>query len=729
MASKNFDLSKIAWPASRLGELIENLARKSKLISRPGKLPQPPKSTFNSDLQAMGRWIDTASGYLGLEAEPVDMLYGGVEQLIRVGGPAILRLPKSSEGNEPHLVGLLKGSSRRCTILCPDLKVRSYGIETIRSAICSPYEEHLKEEVDQLLTDAGVPEQRRQRARTAILREQLGQVRLDAGWLLRLSPGTNLNRQFRTLGVYRPVFILLTMFLFQQLLAIASWIVIGRGIFQGHFDLAWLFAWVILLLSTIPVQLIVNDAQSELSMNAGTIFKQRLMYGTLNLEPEEIRHQGMGQFLGRVMESEAVEMLALSGGFNALLSIIELILAMVILSRGAGGNLHALMLAVWVLFTLVIFWQYFRISRAWAEAYREMTNDLAENMVGHRTRLAQQEASSWHTEEDQSLERYLELSEDMDRIGIVLNAVTTRGWIIVGVAGIAIPFISGSPSTQSLAISLGGVLLASQALNMLASGSQSLINLLNAWQQVGPLFNAANRPREIPPPGFAGIPTDRSSPTGEFRDNLTDRTNGHLVIQAKDLVFRYVKSGKPVIEDCSLQVESGERLLLEGPSGGGKSTLAALLTGLRSPDSGSLLLLGFDRKILGGEEWRRRVVMAPQFQENYVFSETFAFNLLMGRRWPPLPEDLEEAELVCRELGLGEVLDRMPSGLQQMLGENGWQLSHGERSRLYIARTLLQKAEMIILDESFGALDPENLNRSLRCVLERAPTLLVIAHP
>ena len=101
----------------------------------------------------------------------------------------------------------------------------------------------------------------------------------------------------------------------------------------------------------------------------------------------------------------------------------------------------------------------------------------------------------------------------------------------------------------------------------------------------------------------------------------------------------------------------------------------------------------------------------------------------MGRNWPPKPGDLEEAETICRELGLGEVLDRMPSGFQQMVGESGWQLSHGERSRLYIPRTLLQKSDVMILDESFGALDPENLFRSLSTVLRRAPALLVIAHP
>jgi ATP-binding cassette subfamily B protein len=64
-----------------------------------------------------------------------------------------------------------------------------------------------------------------------------------------------------------------------------------------------------------------------------------------------------------------------------------------------------------------------------------------------------------------------------------------------------------------------------------------------------------------------------------------------------------------------------------------------------------------------------------------------------------------------------------------MVGEGGWQLSHGERSRLYIARALLQQADLIILDESFAALDPLNLERALQCVFRRAPALLVIAHP
>ena len=215
----------------------------------------------------------------------------------------------------------------------------------------------------------------------------------------------------------------------------------------------------------------------------------------------------------------------------------------------------------------------------------------------------------------------------------------------------------------------------------------------------------------------------------ESRSRSPYRTNAPVVLEARDLSFRYREGGEPVLRGCSLQIREGDRLLLEGASGGGKSTLASLLTGLRAPASGLLLLGGLDRPTLGARGWRRRVAAAPQFHENHVLTGTFAFNLLMGRQWPPSPQDLSEAETVCRELGLGDLLNRMPAGLLQMVGETGWQLSHGERSRLFLARALLQGAAMVILDESFGALDPETLRQCLRCTLDRAATLLVIAHP
>ena len=87
-----------------------------------------------------------------------------------------------------------------------------------------------------------------------------------------------------------------------------------------------------------------------------------------------------------------------------------------------------------------------------------------------------------------------------------------------------------------------------------------------------------------------------------------------------------------------------------------------------------------------------------------------------------------EAEELCQRLGLGPLLRRMPADLQQQVGETGWQLSHGERSRIFLARALLQGADMIILDESFAALDPENLGKSLEVVLGTRATVVAIEH-
>jgi ATP-binding cassette subfamily B protein len=290
---------------------------------------------------------------------------------------------------------------------------------------------------------------------------------------------------------------------------------------------------------------------------------------------------------------------------------------------------------------------------------------------------------------------------------------------VLGLLGLAPVFVSGRSAPAALAIGLGGTLLAYRALQKLAVGLLHLTGAAIAWQQMVPLVTAATRAEADGAPGA----------TLAVAPHTSNGTDAPPLVEAHDVVFRYRERGAPVLQGCSLSIHTGDRLLLAGPSGGGKSTLAALLTSLRPPEAGLLLCRGVDLQTLGADGWRQHIVAAPQFHDNYVLTGTFAFNLLLGCNWPPRPADVQEAEAVCRELGLGDLLDRMPAGLWQMVGETGWQLSHGERSRLYIARALLQRADMVILDESFAALDPETLQRAMHCVLARATTVLVIAHP
>ncbi len=700
------------WPASRLGEAIEILVQKAGFTFTPGEVPVPPDNLDQADDETIDEWVGFVSERLSVEAEPVESTYPEIGQMIRGAGPAVLRVPCPGA----WFLILLKGGPRNVCLIAPDISVHRVRPEAVRDALTHELEEPLSEYVDRVLDSAGVAEDRRPHAKKAILHEQLCTARIRGCWILCLAPDAPVLALFRHARLFRYLGATVCIYIISQLFTFLNWWVVGKGVFQGFFERAWLLAWALLLFTTVPFSLLNMWVQSLMSIGAGTVFKQRLLYGAMQLDPEETRHQGAGQFLGRIMESEGLNAMVLGGGFAALFAIIQLFMAIGVLSMGTGGWLNTLPLLGWMLAAFLICWKYYGYTRRWTENYREMTNDLVERMVGHRTRLAQENHEHWHADEDQYTDRYFKLSQQMDRLGIYLSAFISRGWLIAGLGGVAYAFVSAPESPVKMAISLGGIMLASQALNSFVQGFMSIVGVKMAWEQAGPIFKAAARPRE----SASLLSSDFSRGVGH---------EGQPVLLAKDIVFRYRDHGRYVLRDCSLKIHQGDRMLLEGPSGGGKSTLAAILAGLRVPESGLLLLQGFDRQTIGPDEWRKRVVAAPQFHENHVFTETFSFNLLMGRRWPPLPQDFEEAEIICRELGLGELLDRMPAGFQQMVGESGWQLSHGERSRLYIARALLQQADVMILDESFAALDPENLYRALRCVLKRAPSLVVIAHP
>jgi ATP-binding cassette subfamily B protein len=603
-------------------------------------------------------------------------------------------------------------------LLGPDLVVHSVSVAALCAACRRDVEAPLLAEVEQVLEAAGVSRRRWPRARHTMLGERLSGIRLGDCWVLRLPAEASFWQQMVQAHVPCYLLGLLAAHATQYLCWLLAWGLLGRGALQGRLEPAWLIAWGLLLLTLIPLRLWSTWIQGRLALGVGGLLKIRLLAGALHLAPEEIRHQGAGQFFGRTLEAEAVEALALSGGLLGLLTGIEVVMAALVLGSGAGGWLQVSLLLAWLGLTGSLGWHFLRQRRRWTVARLTMTHALVERMVGHRTRLAQEAARSWHVGEDQELASYLVVSRRLDRAAAILIALIPRGWLVIGLLGLVPTMLAGHATTVTMAVGVGGTLLAYEACKKFAMGLGHLAGAMLAWHHVAPLFAAATRPQVATPPAYAIAPEE---PMEQGRDAS--------LLEAHALVFRHGGRGAPILQECSLQMRTGDRLLVEGPSGGGKSTLVSLLTGLRQPESGLLLLGGLDLPTLGAAGWRHRVVAAPQFHDNYLFAGTLAFNLLMGRRWPPQPADLRAAEALCRALELGPLLDRMPAGLWQIVGETGWQLSHGERSRLYIARALLQDAAVLILDESFAALDPETLHHVQQCVLEHAPTLMVIAHP
>ena len=493
---------------------------------------------------------------------------------------------------------------------------------------------------------------------------------------------------------------------------IAAWWLLGRAALQGQLDASWLAAWTLALFTLVPLQLVALWLQGRVAISVAALLKQRLLYGAFGLEPEEIRREGAGHLLGRVIEAETVESLALGGGFTALLAALELFITACVLV--VASPLLAVLLVAWTGIAAALAWVFFRRRLHWVRLRIGLTHDLIEGMIGHRTRIAQLRPSEWHRGEDEALERYVHASSSMDRAAVSLLAIVPRGWILVGLCGLAPTFVAGEgagASAPALAIGLGGILLGFKAFHRLTAGVWNLAGAAIGWRQTAPIFAAATRRRSQPI-----APVSRADAKS-------------VVLDATDLRFTHAGRPQPVLRGCTLSLSAGERVILQGPSGCGKSTLASLLSGLRLPQSGLLLADGLDRHTIGFDGWRRRVVLVPQFHENHLALGSIAFNLLMGAEWPASEDGFARAERVLRELGLGDTLDRMPSGLLQTIGETGWQLSHGERSRVFLARALLQQPDVLILDESFAQLDPENMHLALDAVVSRGNAVLLIAHP
>jgi ATP-binding cassette subfamily B protein len=706
--------SEITWPADRLGEALEALGRRCGLGMRSATV-EPAPARVAAEGEGLERWIEAAAGWLGLEAEPVEVPYDEVEQFLGKAGPALLRIPGDSGGRFLVLVG---GDRRRVRVLTPALAQTHLAVETLREALCREVEAPVEGVVEAMLAGAGVRGQRANQARRAVLRQLLATTRVGGCWLVGSGASAGLATQVRQGGLLRWLVALLGAHTCASGLWVLSWWLLGWMTLEGRLDRGWFAAWLLVLGTLVPFQLLASWAGGQLALRAGALLRRRLLLGALHLQPDEIRHLGTGHLLGRVLESEAIESVAVTGGLLGLTAVVELVLAGFVLGAGAGSWGHVALLVGLVAATAWLVLGYYRYRSRWTEDRLAITNDLVERMIGHRTRLAQEARGHWNEGEDQALERYLDVSRQLDGRVIVLYLVA-RGWLIVGLVGCALAFIAGDRTSTALAVAVGGVVLAARALAKLVEGLDNLLGAAIGWSRLQLFWQATKRREPVGAPGLAILGPATEQPC----------RNGSPLLDARDLAFHYGDRPQPVFQGAGVQIWPGDRLLLEGPSGSGKSTLAAVLAGCRLPSSGLLLLGGLDRETIGAAGWRRRVVLAPSFHENHVLTETFAFNLLMGRRWPPGPADLEEAERVCRALDLGPLLERMPAGLQQLVGETGWQLSHGEKSRLYIARAVLQGADLVILDESFAALDPQTLRSTLSCVLERVGTVLVIAHP
>ena len=341
------------------------------------------------------------------------------------------------------------------------------------------------------------------------------------------------------------------------------------------------------------------------------------------------------------------------------------------------------------------------------EAESAMTSTLQENLSGMRV------VRAFGREEHESRRfsahagRFADLQE---RLISLLAIYWSLSDLLCGIQ-IALPLFAGATWVARGEMSVGALyaFMAWTAL-LIFPVRQMGRTLTDAGKAVVSMQRIAEvlaAPREADPPASARLP----APEWKGR------------IEIRGLVFRHGE-GRPVLDGIDLDVEPGQVVALVGPPGCGKSTIVSLLLRLHDPTSGTIRIDGTDVTRLPRATVRRAI--ATVLQDPFLYSRTVGHNVRVGRSHATSEEIEEAARAAC----IHDAIAAFPDGYDTIVGERGVTLSGGQRQRVVIARTLLEEAPILVLDDALSAVDTRTEARIREAIAARRGrrTCVVIAH-
>lgn len=222
------------------------------------------------------------------------------------------------------------------------------------------------------------------------------------------------------------------------------------------------------------------------------------------------------------------------------------------------------------------------------------------------------------------------------------------------------------------------------------------------------------------------------APSGDIEATPAPSEKSQWSVGGVSVAFNQVTFSYParpetrILHGLDLQIQRGQFAGLVGPSGAGKSTIISLVERLYKPQSG-MIEIGGRNIAYGDDSFRHDIAYVPQ--QSVMFDETIRFNLTLGAR-PGQSVSHDELEEACKLANIHETIMELPDGYDSQCGPNGDRLSGGQKQRLAIARALVRKPKLLLLDESTSALDAES-ERLLQDGLMKAinnMTVIAIAH-
>ena len=393
------------------------------------------------------------------------------------------------------------------------------------------------------------------------------------------------------------------------------------------------------------------------------------------------------------------------GVLNDLVSLLVLASTMLFIEWRLG----LLLLFTQVPVTLVVLW----LQRRYRKANYRVREELSQLNADFQENLQGLEVVQMYGRETVNSARFLRTGMDYRSAvnGTIFFDSSISAFLEwVALAAIALVLALGGLLVTNAAMGLGTLttfILASQRLfdplRQLAERFTQIQGGLTAVERIGELME---EPLEI----------------AEAKGVLPHVSGGGGEVIFENVSFAY-RPDDPILRNLSFRIAPGEHVALVGPTGSGKSTIIRLLCRLYEPQQGRILLDGRDIRTIPMADLRRELGVV--LQDTFLFSGNVADNLRLNAS----VSDRELAQ-VCAELGLNELLAKLPNGLETELRERGGNLSSGERQLLAVARVAIRKPTVLVMDEATAFMDPSTeatLQADLDRLLQKR-TAIVIAH-